>query len=108
MMPSIWTRLCRTTSTSWQTRFQRLLHDFDIAGADGAQSTAACASVEDYFAWSRRSSGFAMGLALIEYAAGIDLPDEVVAHPAIRALEEAANSHISWSNVRPDAPSLDL
>ena len=65
-------------------------------------------SVEEYITLRMDTSGCKPCFALIEYAAGIDLPDEVVAHPAIRALEEAANSHISWSNVRRDALSLDL
>lgn len=35
----------------------------------------------------------------IEYAAGIDLPDEVMSHPVMIAVEEAANDFITWSNV---------
>lgn len=35
----------------------------------------------------------------------IDLPDEVVSHPVIMALEEAANDFISWSN---DILSYDM
>ncbi|KAG1725838.1 isoprenoid synthase domain-containing protein [Suillus lakei] len=36
--------------------------------------------------------------ALIEYAAQIDLPGEVVSHPVFVAMEEAANDHLSWVN----------
>lgn len=56
-------------------------------------------SFEEYIALRWDTSGCKPCFALIEYAAGIDLPDEVVSHPVIRALEEAANSSISWSNV---------
>ncbi len=57
-------------------------------------------SLEEYIALRADTSGCKPCFALIEYAAGIDLPDEVVAHPVIRALEDAANAHVSWSNVR--------
>ena len=56
-------------------------------------------SFEEYISLRWDTSGCKPCFALIEYAAGIDLPDEVMCHPVIRALEEAANSHISWSNV---------
>ena len=56
-------------------------------------------SFEEYVTLRWDTSGCKPCFALIEYAAGIDLPDEVMCHPVIRALEEAANSSISWSNV---------
>ena len=37
--------------------------------------------------------------ALIEYAYNLDLPNGVMEHPIIRALEGAANDFVSWSNV---------
>ena len=37
--------------------------------------------------------------ALIEYAYNLDLPDEVMEHPTILALGEAANDLVTWSNV---------
>ncbi|KAH9945422.1 terpenoid synthase [Epithele typhae] len=55
-------------------------------------------SFEEYVALRWDTSGCKPCFALIEYAAGIDLPDEVASHPTVRALEEAANSYISWSN----------
>ena len=56
--------------------------------------------LETYMVLRRDTSGCKPCFALIEYAAGIDLPDEVACHPVIRILEESANACISWSNVR--------
>ncbi|KAI0671682.1 terpenoid synthase [Trametes maxima] len=55
-------------------------------------------SLEEYIALRSDTSGCKPCFALIEYAADIDLPDEVVSHPTIRALEEATNSFVTWSN----------
>ncbi|KAG2358272.1 terpene synthase [Suillus spraguei] len=35
---------------------------------------------------------------LIEFVAQIDIPDEVVSHPVMKALEGAVNDYASWSN----------
>ena len=56
--------------------------------------------LEAYIPVRRDTSGCKPCFALIEFAAGIDLPDEVVEHPTIAALEEATNDLITWSNVR--------
>lgn len=36
---------------------------------------------------------------LIEYANGLDIPDEFMECPVVQALAEAANDSITWSNV---------
>ncbi|TFY76926.1 hypothetical protein EWM64_g7086 [Hericium alpestre] len=54
--------------------------------------------LESYIALRRDTSGCKPCFALIEYAAGIDLPDEVVNHRSIKILEDAANDLVSWSN----------
>ncbi len=36
---------------------------------------------------------------LIEYAYNLDIPDEVMDHPLIGSLGEAANDLVTWSNV---------
>ncbi|KAG2081473.1 isoprenoid synthase domain-containing protein [Suillus cothurnatus] len=46
----------------------------------------------------RDLSGCKSCFALIEFANQIDLPEEVVSHPVIKALEEATNDFVSWSN----------
>ncbi|OBZ72574.1 Alpha-muurolene synthase [Grifola frondosa] len=54
--------------------------------------------LEEYIALRWDTSGCKPCFALIEFAAGIDLPDDVVQHPTIQALEEATNSLVTWSN----------
>lgn len=75
--------------------------------------------LESYIAMRRDTSGCKPCFALIEvrlstesssrarpssnmdlqYAGSFDLPDEVVQHPVIQALEEATNDLVTWSNV---------
>ncbi|KAG6330575.1 hypothetical protein ID866_8514 [Astraeus odoratus] len=56
------------------------------------------ADLESYILY-RRGTGLCPPLfAMIEYSAGIDLPEEVVSHPVIKAMEDAANDVISWGN----------
>ncbi|KAI0327815.1 terpenoid synthase [Cubamyces sp. BRFM 1775] len=55
-------------------------------------------ALEEYIALRWDTSGCKPCFALIEYAAGIDLPEEVISDPTIRALEEATNSLVTWSN----------
>ncbi|KAG2120310.1 isoprenoid synthase domain-containing protein [Suillus cothurnatus] len=54
--------------------------------------------LESYITLRRDTSGCKFCFVLVEYAAGIDLPDEVKSHPIMMATEDAANDHISWSN----------
>ncbi|KAF9237782.1 isoprenoid synthase domain-containing protein [Melanogaster broomeanus] len=54
--------------------------------------------LESYIALRRNTSGMKPSFALVEYAARIDLSDEVQAHPVIKGMEEAANDFASWSN----------
>jgi len=56
--------------------------------------------LESYIAVRRDTSGCKPCFALIEYAARIDLPDEVMSHPVVMAMEEATNDFITWSNVK--------
>ena len=56
--------------------------------------------LEDYIVVRRDTSGCLPCWALIEYASGLDLPDEVMEHPIIQSLDEATNDLVTWSNVR--------
>ncbi|KAF9237783.1 isoprenoid synthase domain-containing protein [Melanogaster broomeanus] len=51
-----------------------------------------------YIALRRDTSAMRVPFACVEYAARIDLPDEVQAHPVIRGMEEASNDFSSWTN----------
>lgn len=65
--------------------------------ADRAQKNVP--ELEAYITLRRNTSGCKTGFALIEYAAGIDLPNEVVEHPIIQNLLDATNDCVSWANV---------
>ncbi|EGN99183.1 hypothetical protein SERLA73DRAFT_90456 [Serpula lacrymans var. lacrymans S7.3] len=54
--------------------------------------------LESYITVRRDTSGCKPCFALIEYAARIDLPDEVMQHPVIQSMEEATNDLVTWSN----------
>jgi hypothetical protein len=55
--------------------------------------------LESYISLRRDTSGCKPVFVLMEYAAGIDLPDHVAEHPIIRDLNEATNDLVTWSNV---------
>ena len=55
--------------------------------------------LEDYIAVRRDTSGCRPCWVLIEYAYGLDLPDEVMEHPIIQGLDDATNDLVAWSNV---------
>jgi hypothetical protein len=55
--------------------------------------------LQSYIALRRDLSSVKIGFPLIEFVTRIDLPDEIMSHPVIMALEDAANDYVSWSNV---------
>jgi Terpene synthase family 2, C-terminal metal binding len=62
--------------------------------------------LETYIAMRRETSGCKPVFDLIEYSLDLELPEEVVDHPIILALNQSANDLVTWSNV--SAPSLPL
>ncbi|KAG1827445.1 isoprenoid synthase domain-containing protein [Suillus subaureus] len=54
--------------------------------------------LESYTALRRDLVGVEPCFALIEFVARIDLPDEVVSHPVIKALEHATIDHLAWAD----------
>lgn len=64
--------------------------------------------LEEYIAIRRDNSGCKPCFALIEYANGLDLPDEVMEHPIVHGLTEAANDLVTWTNVRTLARALNF
>ncbi|KAK7690901.1 hypothetical protein QCA50_006003 [Cerrena zonata] len=53
---------------------------------------------QHYTTLRRKTSGLYPSFVLTEFAAGLDLPDEVTDNPAIRSMEDAANDWVSWTN----------
>jgi len=89
------------SSPGFQKRFVHSMDLFFKAVTIQARDRAADAipDLEDYVAVRRDTSGCKPCWALIEYANGLDLPDEVMEHPIIQSLDEAVNDLVSWSNV---------
>ncbi|KAG1732159.1 isoprenoid synthase domain-containing protein [Suillus lakei] len=82
---------------------ERLIHTMDLFFIAAAQEVDDRAkgrvfNLEYYISLRRDISGCKPFFALIEYAAQINLPDEVTSHPVIAAMEEATNDYVSWSN----------
>ena len=55
--------------------------------------------LDTYIGFRRDTSGCKPCFALIEYANGLNLPDEVFEDPTVRMLQETVNDIVSWSNV---------
>jgi len=98
---SYWTRIMAESTPGFQKRFIHTMDLFFQAVTTQARDRAAGAipNLEDYLAVRRDTSGCKPSWALIEYANGLDLPDEVMEHPIIQSLDDAANDFVSWSNV---------
>lgn len=99
---SYWRRLVLTASPGMQQRFQETMDFFFQAVTLQAQDRANGVVPDlDSYIWQRRdTSGCKPCWALIEYAYNLTLPDEVMEHPIIVSLGEAANDLVTWSNVR--------
>ena len=99
---SYWTRFITEGSVGSQKRFVHTMDLFFKAVTIQARDRAAgiIPDLEDYIVVRRDTSGCKPCWALIEYANGLDLPDEVMEHPIIRNLDEATNDLVTWSNVR--------
>ncbi|KAF7325813.1 Terpene-synth-C domain-containing protein [Mycena kentingensis (nom. inval.)] len=54
--------------------------------------------LQSYIELRRDTSGCKPSFALIEYANNLDIPDEVMEHPLLESLTEAANDLVTWSN----------
>ena len=63
------------------------------------RATGFVPDLEDYIVMRRNTSCVKVCWTLIEYANGLDLPDEVMEHRIIQNLDEATNDLVTWSNV---------
>ena len=75
------------------TYFQAIMQQADDRGSRNIPE------LEEYITLRRDTSGCKTGFAFIEYAARIDLPEDVIEHPIIKALSDATNDLVSWANV---------
>jgi hypothetical protein len=97
------TRFKETAGPGCTERFINTMDLFFVAVAKQADDRVKghVPDLESFIAMRRDTSCCKPVFALIEYAACIDLPDEVVSHPVIMTMEEAANDLATWSNVIP-------
>ena len=88
-------------SPGFQKRFIHAMDLFFKAVAIQARDRAAgvVPDLEDYIVMRRDTSSCKICWTLIEYANGLDLPDEVMDHPIVQSLDEATNDLVTWSNV---------
>ncbi|KAF8840213.1 terpene synthase [Paxillus ammoniavirescens] len=100
MSKSFFSRFMRTGGPGCTERFIHTMDLFFTAVAKQAEDRANghIPDLDSYITVRRDTSGCKPCFALIEYAAGIDLPDEVMSHPVIMAMEEATNDLVTWSN----------
>ncbi|KAG1729370.1 isoprenoid synthase domain-containing protein [Suillus lakei] len=100
MCKSFFGRFRETGGPGCTERFIHAMDLFFVAAAKEAdnQTKGRINDVESYINLRRHLSGCKSCFAFIEFASRIDLPDEVVSHPVIMAVEEAANDFIAWSN----------
>ncbi|KAJ6477076.1 isoprenoid synthase domain-containing protein [Mycena sanguinolenta] len=89
---------------------QRFIETFDFFFQSVTQRAQDCAAgvipdLESYIALRRDTSGGRPSFVLIEYANNLDIPDEVMDHPLIASLGEAANDLVTCPKVlRLDTP----
>lgn len=85
-----------------QARFKEHLLQFFEAVSKQAQDrdSGVVPDLETYIDLRRDESGCKPVFDLIEYGLRIDLPDYVVEHPVIMALNQGSNDLVTWSNVR--------
>jgi len=97
---SYWTRLIAEGSPGSQKRFVHAMDLFFKTVVIQARDRAAgiIPDLQDYVVMRRDSSGGKPCLALIEYANGLDLPDDVMEHQIMESLYEATNDLVTWSN----------
>lgn len=83
---------------------QRFMSNFDmyfqaVAVQAADRQANATPDLESYITLRRDTSGCKPCWALIEFAYGLDIPDDVMEHSVLRDLGEAANDLVAWSNV---------
>ncbi|KIY70696.1 terpenoid synthase [Cylindrobasidium torrendii FP15055 ss-10] len=100
MTLDFWRRLIQTGSRGTQQRFIETFDFFFAAVTEQARDRQAgiIPDLESYIMMRRDTSGCKPTFVLIEYANNLDIPDEVMEHPLIRNLGEAANDLVTWSN----------
>ncbi|KAI0771415.1 isoprenoid synthase domain-containing protein [Irpex lacteus] len=86
--PQVYTRFC----AAWEvwTRGQ--------VKQSGNRSLSVFPSVEEFIAMRRATIGGALVEAMVQYSLDIELPDEVLEHPNMKGISDAAIDLMAWPN----------
>ncbi|KAG2369007.1 isoprenoid synthase domain-containing protein [Suillus spraguei] len=100
MCKSFFSRFMQTGGPGCTERFINTMDLYFIAVAKQADDRAKgrVPDLESYITMRRDTSGCKPCFVFIEYTAQIDLPDKVVSHPVIMAMEDASNDLVSLYN----------
>ncbi|XP_006463368.1 hypothetical protein AGABI2DRAFT_208101 [Agaricus bisporus var. bisporus H97] len=100
MTKHLYKRVIPTSSPGTQQRFIETMDFFFQSVTQQAldRANGVIPDLDSYIALRRDTSGCKPCWALIEYANNLKIPDEVMDHPTILALGEAANDLVTWSN----------
>jgi len=95
-----WVRMLKTIGPNAKTRFIETMDGYfqSIMQQASHRASGSIPGLESYIHLRRDTSGCKSGFALSEYALHIDLPNEVVEHPVMAEIMNAANDNISWYN----------
>ncbi|TFY72469.1 hypothetical protein EVG20_g568 [Dentipellis fragilis] len=97
---SFFSRLVSSAGPLCVARFVSTMEDFFDAVTQQAHDRIcdSVPSLQTYIALRRDTSGCRPCFALVEYAAGIDLPHSIAKHPCAHTMEDAANDVVSFAN----------
>lgn len=56
-------------------------------------------SIEEYIVQRRETGGVRPCFELIEACLDLEIPDEVMDHPVLKRMTDAATDHVHWANV---------
>ncbi|KAJ2934699.1 hypothetical protein H1R20_g2413, partial [Candolleomyces eurysporus] len=100
MTKSFFSRFVRTAGSGCAERFIQNMDLFfqSVISQTRDRAQGVIPDLESYIIVRRDNSGCKPCFQLTEFAAGIDLPEEVLQHPIIQSLEEATNDLVTWSN----------
>ncbi|KZO94494.1 terpenoid synthase [Calocera viscosa TUFC12733] len=100
LMHEIWQRFIRGCGPGVRKRFERTFYNTALAAVEEARmrKKRTVPSFGEFVVRRRDNSAVRPSFALIEYGRGIELPQNVLNHPVIRDLEDAAVDLVSWAN----------
>ncbi|KAI0007135.1 isoprenoid synthase domain-containing protein [Xylariaceae sp. FL0662B] len=95
-----WFRYRERSSRPLQARYKSRVRQYclGVLSQVGVKQNSSILSVEEYMNFRRGSIGTYPSFSLIEYAHGIDLPQEIIDHPSIGICEEVASDLVILVN----------